>query len=138
LYLNTILQYIMSNFAVYMFKFPALIPKRCSVFQGEESRYSNQGVFECLQCADGCDACVDASPCVLALNWAMRSAVLGLSLVPVLCLPAVVWFTCRFGHVKVGQPSETFLPARRGFLFDRCGQISPASNYVRARRQENN
>ncbi|XP_059480872.1 probable G-protein coupled receptor CG31760 isoform X2 [Neocloeon triangulifer] len=76
---------------------------------GEDSRYPQDSVFECLKCADGCDACVDASPCVLALNWAMRSAVLGLSLVPVLCLPVVVWFTCRYGHVKVVRAASPVL-----------------------------
>ncbi|CAB3374541.1 Hypothetical predicted protein [Cloeon dipterum] len=76
---------------------------------GEESRYTQASTFECLRCADGCDACIDASPCVLALNWAMRSAVLGLSLVPVLCLPVVVWFTCRYGHVKVVRAASPVL-----------------------------
>lgn len=68
--------------------------------QGEESRYSLQGTFECLPCAEGCDVCVDNRPCIVSLNWVMRTIILILSCVIILFLPAIVFFTWKYGNVK--------------------------------------
>lgn len=58
-------------------------------------------MFECLRCAEGCDECIDSSPCIASLNWVLRSIILGLSLVVIGCLPLVVFFTWKYGHLKV-------------------------------------
>jgi len=58
-------------------------------------------MFECLRCAEGCDECIDSSPCIASLNWVLRSIILVLSLVIIGCLPLVVFFTWKYGHLKV-------------------------------------
>lgn len=69
--------------------------------QGETSIYANQNSYECLPCAEGCDACKDASPCVAALNWPMRTIILALACAVIGFLPPAAWFTFRYQHVKV-------------------------------------
>jgi hypothetical protein len=59
-------------------------------------------MFECLQCAEGCESCKDDRPCIVSLNWVMRTAILILSCVIICCLPVVVLFTWKYGNVKVG------------------------------------
>ena len=59
------------------------------------------GVFECLPCAEGCESCEDDSPCVVSLNWLMRTAILILECCVIACLPAVALFTWKYGNVKV-------------------------------------
>lgn len=70
-------------------------------FQGEVSIYANHNSYECLPCAEGCDACKDASPCVAALNWPMRTIILALACAVIGLLPPAAWFTFRYQHVKV-------------------------------------
>lgn len=65
------------------------------------SLYNNANTFECLPCAEGCDACKDASPCVAALNWPMRTSILVLACAVIGFLPPAAWFTFRYQHVKV-------------------------------------
>lgn len=65
------------------------------------SLYNNANMFECLPCAEGCDACKDASPCVAALNWPMRTSILVLACAVIGFLPPAAWFTFRYQHVKV-------------------------------------
>ncbi|KAK1123589.1 hypothetical protein K0M31_008290 [Melipona bicolor] len=67
---------------------------------GEESQYDVDGVFECLPCAEGCESCEDDSPCVVSLNWLMRTAILILECCVIACLPAVALFTWKYGNVK--------------------------------------
>ncbi|GLV43268.1 uncharacterized protein CBL_14054 [Carabus blaptoides fortunei] len=67
---------------------------------GEENQYGTPGVFECLACAEGCESCEDDRPCVVSLNWVMRTAILILSCVVICCLPIVVLFTWKYGNVK--------------------------------------
>lgn len=69
--------------------------------QGEMSLYNNVNTFECLPCAEGCDACKDASPCVAALNWPMRTSILVLACAVIGFLPPAAWFTFRYQQVKV-------------------------------------
>ncbi|XP_026672985.1 probable G-protein coupled receptor CG31760, partial [Ceratina calcarata] len=68
--------------------------------EGEDSQYDVQGVFECLPCAEGCESCEDDSPCVVSLNWLMRTAILILECCVIACLPAVALFTWKYGNVK--------------------------------------
>ncbi|XP_012227790.1 uncharacterized protein [Linepithema humile] len=70
------------------------------LMMGEKSQYAESGVFECLPCAEGCESCEDDSPCVVSLNWLMRTAILILECCIIACLPAVVLFTWKYGHVK--------------------------------------
>ncbi|XP_063981143.1 metabotropic glycine receptor-like [Diachasmimorpha longicaudata] len=76
---------------------------------GEESQYSLDGIFECLPCAEGCESCEDGSPCVVSLNWLMRTAILILECCVIACLPAVILFTWKFGNVKVVKAASPVL-----------------------------
>lgn len=69
--------------------------------QGRPNNYSQPTMFECLRCAEGCDECNDSSPCIASLNWVLRTVILVLSLVIIGCLPLVVFFTWKYGHLKV-------------------------------------
>ncbi|XP_015592601.1 probable G-protein coupled receptor 158 isoform X2 [Cephus cinctus] len=76
---------------------------------GEESQYAVDGVFECLPCAEGCESCLDGSPCVVSLNWLMRTAILILECCVIACLPVVVLFTWKYGNVKVVRAASPVL-----------------------------
>lgn len=69
--------------------------------QGQASQYDSPKMFECLQCAEGCENCEDDRPCVVSLNWVVRTAILILSCIIICCLPIVVLFTWKYGNVKV-------------------------------------
>ncbi|XP_012273429.1 probable G-protein coupled receptor CG31760 isoform X2 [Orussus abietinus] len=77
--------------------------------EGEESQYAVQGVFECLPCAEGCESCEDGSPCIVSLNWLMRTAILILECCIIACLPVVVIFTWKYGNVKVVRAASPVL-----------------------------
>ncbi|XP_071443254.1 uncharacterized protein [Hetaerina americana] len=80
------------------------------LIMGEESIYADPGSFECVPCAEGCERCVDGSPCIAALNWVLRSAVLCLSLATViLLLPPLLLFTWKYAHVKVVRAASPVL-----------------------------
>ncbi|CAG5132424.1 unnamed protein product, partial [Candidula unifasciata] len=66
---------------------------------GEFNHYDHK--FECLPCALGCDTCSDPSPCVLSLNWILRSILLAASVLMVSFLFVLVWFTVHYRNVKV-------------------------------------
>jgi hypothetical protein len=52
------------------------------VFQGANwTYYDNFSAFQCLACAEGCDDCVDESPCIVSLNMVLRSILLVLQCV---------------------------------------------------------
>lgn len=72
-----------------------------ALLQGQKSEYGVTGIFECLPCPEGCEQCEDDRPCVVSLNWVMRTAILVLSCVIICCLPIVVVFTWKYGNVKV-------------------------------------
>ncbi|CAG5100201.1 Similar to GPR158: Probable G-protein coupled receptor 158 (Bos taurus) [Cotesia congregata] len=74
---------------------------------GEHSQYSMDGVFECLPCAEGCEYCENGSPCVVSLNWLMRTALLILECCVIACLPVVILFTWKYGNVKTFKHSYT-------------------------------
>ncbi|KAI5751798.1 hypothetical protein M8J77_010967 [Diaphorina citri] len=67
---------------------------------GESSMYYLPTKFECLECAEGCETCVDERPCVVTLNWVMRTVLLGICCLVILCLPFIAMFTWKYGHVK--------------------------------------
>lgn len=71
------------------------------LFQHEPSFYSDITSFECLPCAEGCDVCEDASPCVAELNWPMRTSILVLACAVIGFLPPAAAFTFRYQQVKV-------------------------------------
>ncbi|XP_078040779.1 metabotropic glycine receptor [Augochlora pura] len=79
------------------------------LMMGEESQYDKENVFECLPCAEGCESCEDDSPCVVSLNWLMRTAILILECCVIACLPAVVLFTWKYGNVKVVRAASPVL-----------------------------
>ncbi|XP_045478529.1 probable G-protein coupled receptor 158 [Harmonia axyridis] len=76
---------------------------------GEKNRYGKPGIFECLRCPEGCESCEDDRPCVVSLNWLLRSVILGLSCVIICCLPVVVIFTWKYGNVKVVRAASPVL-----------------------------
>ncbi|XP_060829665.1 metabotropic glycine receptor-like [Bombus pascuorum] len=79
------------------------------LMMGEENQYDVDGVFECLPCAEGCESCEDDSPCVVSLNWLMRTAILILECCVIACLPAVALFTWKYGKVKVVRAASPVL-----------------------------
>lgn len=81
---------------LYLYSFFVWFPE-----QGKPNNYSRHSMFECLRCAEGCDECIDSSPCIASLNWVLRTIILVLSLVVIGCLPLVVFFTWKYGHLKV-------------------------------------
>lgn len=82
------------------------------MLQGRPSVYIKGGALECLPCAQGCEWCEDARPCVAALNWPVRTALLALSAAVICCLPAVALFTVKYGHVKVGIRFSVRIPSK--------------------------
>ncbi|XP_058829415.1 uncharacterized protein LOC131688858 [Topomyia yanbarensis] len=75
----------------------------------EFSSYNVPASYECLQCAEGCDACLDASPCVAALNWTMRTGILVLACTVIGLLPPAALFTFRYQQVKVVRAASPAL-----------------------------
>nr|XP_027234465.1 probable G-protein coupled receptor CG31760 [Penaeus vannamei] len=67
---------------------------------GLASRYELPGQFECLPCAEGCERCEDDSPCVVSLNWMMRTGILTLAIIIICSLPVIVVFTWKYGNIK--------------------------------------
>ncbi|XP_034942710.1 probable G-protein coupled receptor 158 [Chelonus insularis] len=76
---------------------------------GETSQYAVEGVFECLPCAEGCEYCENGSPCIVYLNWLMRTAILILECCVIACLPVVILFTWKYGNVKVVKAASPVL-----------------------------
>ncbi|KAL0279151.1 UNVERIFIED_CONTAM: hypothetical protein PYX00_000765 [Menopon gallinae] len=66
-------------------------------------------MFECLPCAEGCESCVDKRPCIVSLNWVMRTIILVLSCIIILFLPVIVFFTWKYGNVKVVRAASPVL-----------------------------
>lgn len=57
--------------------------------------------YECHTCAPGCERCTDSRPCVLTLNWTLRTVVLVASCLVIFSIPLLLWFTVQFQDVKV-------------------------------------
>ncbi|CAI9727797.1 probable G-protein coupled receptor CG31760 [Octopus vulgaris] len=89
----------------------------------EPNSYYNS--FACLPCAPGCETCVDGSPCILALNWVLRSIVLGIAGLIMCCIPILIWFTVQYREVKVLKASSPLLMRiiLLGAFFLYCPQI---------------
>ncbi|XP_055536840.1 uncharacterized protein LOC129725269 [Wyeomyia smithii] len=75
----------------------------------EFNSYSDSATYECLPCAEGCDSCLDASPCVAALNWTMRTGILVLACTVIGLLPPAALFTFRYQQVKVVRAASPAL-----------------------------
>ena len=73
------------------------------LFQNQESIYDLEEAFQCLKCAPGCESCVDSSPCIVTLNWVLRTILLILQCIIIGCLPIVVLFTYKYKDIKVTQ-----------------------------------
>ncbi|KAL7735154.1 hypothetical protein ACLKA6_008416 [Drosophila palustris] len=76
---------------------------------GKNSTYNSNNEYECLPCAEGCDSCEDASPCIAALNWPMRTSILALACIVIGLLPPAAWFTFRYQQVKVVRAASPAL-----------------------------
>ncbi|XP_064117998.1 LOW QUALITY PROTEIN: uncharacterized protein LOC135223490 [Macrobrachium nipponense] len=76
---------------------------------GEFSQYDIEGEFECRPCAPGCETCIDSSPCVVSLNWVMRTGILILAIIIIFSLPVIVLFTWKYGNVKVVRAASPAL-----------------------------
>ena len=59
--------------------------------------------FQCRQCQPGCDACVDDSPCIVTLNWPLRKALMGLTVVTIIAAIAMIVFIIYFRELKVRE-----------------------------------
>ncbi|XP_049542804.1 uncharacterized protein LOC125955704 [Anopheles darlingi] len=79
------------------------------LMMNEYSTYSIPNSYECLQCAEGCDSCEDASPCVAALNWPMRTSILVLACAIIGLLPPAAVFTFKYQQVKVVRAASPAL-----------------------------
>ncbi|XP_058123474.1 uncharacterized protein LOC131294630 [Anopheles ziemanni] len=75
----------------------------------EYNTYSVPNTYECLPCAEGCDFCEDASPCVAALNWPMRTSILVLACAVIGLLPPAAVFTFKYQQVKVVRAASPAL-----------------------------
>ncbi|XP_031769162.1 probable G-protein coupled receptor 158 [Galleria mellonella] len=75
----------------------------------QKNLYSLPDAFECLPCAEGCEACVDGSPCVAALNWVVRTTIFALACLVITCLPFIIYFTIKYGHVRVVRAASPAL-----------------------------
>ncbi|KAF7270183.1 hypothetical protein GWI33_016798 [Rhynchophorus ferrugineus] len=76
---------------------------------GQTNRYDIKGMFECLACPEGCDSCTDDRPCVVSLNWVMRTSILALSCIIACCLPIILFFTWKWQHIKVVRAASPVL-----------------------------
>ncbi|GAU95413.1 hypothetical protein RvY_07035-2 [Ramazzottius varieornatus] len=66
--------------------------------------------FICLPCAEGCtEGCKDASPCIAALNWSLRTAILVAAIIVMACLPVLFYFTFQYAEVKVIKAASPVL-----------------------------
>lgn len=77
--------------------------------EGQESVYEDPSAYQCLKCAEGCDECEDSSPCIVSLNWVLRTILLILQCVIIGCLPVVVLFTYKYKDIKVVRAASPLL-----------------------------
>lgn len=84
--------------------------------------YSDPDSFQCLRCQPGCDACVDDSPCIVTLSWALRRALMGLTVVTIIAAFGIMAFVVYFRELKVSKLSLV------GTVFNTS---SPRTSFVR-------
>ena len=96
--------------------------------------YDNFTSFQCLACAEGCDDCEDASPCIVSLNMVLRSILLVLQCVIIGRSPTKIVYTkyaeiedCRSACELFLMVWKLFLPAKRKFF-----QRRAIPNHLRA------
>ncbi|OWA52294.1 putative G-protein coupled receptor [Hypsibius exemplaris] len=78
--------------------------------QGLNSTYGLPEEYTCLPCAEGCtEGCKDNTPCIAALNWTLRIAILVAATIVMACLPVLFYFTFRYAEVKVIKAASPVL-----------------------------
>lgn len=128
------------QFSVYFhpfFSHFSFFPLARHVNQGEMSIYANQNTYECLACAEGCDSCKDASPCVAELNWPMRTIILALACAVIGLLPPAAWFTFRYQHVKVRKGKLKEKKNRNSFIRYTTSERKANNNKSAQKKKEN-
>lgn len=70
--------------------------------------YSDPDSFQCLRCQPGCDACVDDSPCIVTLSWALRRALMGLTVVTIIAAFGIMAFVVYFRELKVVKTASPY------------------------------
>ncbi|XP_050523395.1 probable G-protein coupled receptor CG31760 isoform X2 [Daktulosphaira vitifoliae] len=73
------------------------------------SSYNIKGNFECKKCAEGCDDCVDFSPCIATYDIILRITVLLLTLLVIGFLPMVAIFTYKYNDLKIVKAASPVL-----------------------------
>lgn len=71
------------------------------ILKGEYNKYDDPFSYQCFMCEPGCVTCDGPSPCVLTLNWVLRSILLAVSILILCGIPLLVWFTFQYRDVKV-------------------------------------
>lgn len=77
--------------------------------KGVENKYDDPYSYQCFMCEPGCVTCEDPSPCVLTLNWILRSILLAVSILILCGIPLLVWFTFQYRDVKVLKAASPVL-----------------------------
>lgn len=95
------------------------------ILKGEYNKYDDPFSYQCFMCEPGCVTCDGPSPCVLTLNWVLRSILLAVSILILCGIPLLVWFTFQYRDVKVTrdvcrhlqQPNVLLKPRSTLFCF---------------------
>lgn len=70
-------------------------------FKNKSNSYNVDTNFQCKKCAEGCDDCVDFSPCIATYDIILRITILLLTLLVIGFLPMVAIFTYKYSDLKV-------------------------------------
>lgn len=73
----------------------------CFIFKNKSNTYNVDVNFQCKKCAEGCDDCVDFSPCIATYDIILRITILLLTLLVIGFLPMVAVFTYKYSDLKV-------------------------------------
>ncbi|XP_050442563.1 probable G-protein coupled receptor CG31760 isoform X2 [Adelges cooleyi] len=76
---------------------------------GKPNIYYSEGNFQCKMCAEGCDDCVDFSPCIATYDIILRITVLLLTLLVIAFLPMVAIFTYKYNDLKIVKAASPVL-----------------------------
>ena len=69
--------------------------------------------MKCLPCKEGCDECDDDKPCVLALNWELRRALLALTCLVMSVIPVIAFLVWKYQEDSVLKAAS---PKLLGFI----------------------
>ncbi|XP_060854802.1 probable G-protein coupled receptor CG31760 isoform X1 [Rhopalosiphum padi] len=76
---------------------------------GKPNTYNVETNFQCKKCAEGCDDCVDFSPCIATYDIILRITILLLTLVVIGFLPMVAVFTFKYSDLKIVKAASPVL-----------------------------